>query len=417
MTPELARKVRELVDAGAKIIGPKPVRSPSLQNYPKCDAEVREIADALWDNHRVICGKTFEEIAAADDLPADFAFSSPAAEATLRYIHRHLPDADLYFVANGADTAVQVDATFRIAGRRPEIWDPQTGEISMPAVFEDLGNRVRVPMHLNRLQSVFVVFRAPLPSSGIVQVSAQPATPIAKCTDPPIVLTQDASGRVTAQIFCNGRFELKESAGGTQALEVADVPPLRALTGPWQLRFPAGWDAPEQIELDRLISWSEHDDPGIKYFSGTATYTKSFQGPPESELAGSRWFLDLGDVQVISQVTLNGHDLGTCWKPPFRIDVTEALTSGQNELVIQVTNLWANRLIGDEQFPDDAQWEGPYLAAWPDWFLQGTPRPEPRRKTFAVVKHYNKDSPLLPSGLLGPVTLKAARVVSVPPAS
>ncbi len=130
-------------------------------------------------------------------------------------------------------------------------------------------------------------------------------------------------------------------------------------------------------------------------------------------MPSSRWFLDLGEVQVIAQVTLNGHDLGTHWKPPFRIDVTKALTSGQNALEIQVTNLWSNRLIGDEQLPDDSQWEGKYLASWPEWFLKGTPRSEPGRKTFAVVKHYNKQSPLLPSGLLGPVTLRAARVVPV----
>jgi hypothetical protein len=117
----------------------------------------------------------------------------------------------------------------------------------------------------------------------------------------------------------------------------------------------------------------------------------------------------LGDVQVIAEVTLNGHDLGILWKPPYRVLITTALERGRNDLEIRVTNLWPDRLIGDEQFPDGAQWSDMYLQAWPQWFLQGRPRPEPRRKTFAVVKHYDKSSPLLTSGLLGPVTLKTSK--------
>ncbi|NLS90567.1 MAG: hypothetical protein GXX96_00085 [Planctomycetaceae bacterium] len=413
MTPELARRVRELVEAGAKVIGPRPIRSPSYQDFPKCDDDVRQVADALWDADRVICGKTFEEIAAADGLPPDFAYSSPAENASLQYIHRRVPDADIYFVANGADEAVEAAVTFRVGGRRPEIWDPQTGEISIPAVFENLGDRVRLPIHFDRLQSLFVVFRAPVPKSGIVHVGVKPAAPVVGGSDPPILLTQNDSGRVDAQVYCNGRFELKRSSGEVQVLEVADVPAPRQISGPWQIRFPAGWDAPEEIQLDALISWTDYDHAGVKYFSGTATYGTSFQGPAESELAHGRWRLDLGDVQVIARLKLNGHDLGTCWKPPFCVDVTSALKTGQNELEVQVTNLWPNRLIGDEQFPDDATWKGLYLESWPEWFLKGKPRPEPGRKTFAIVRHYGKESPLLPSGLLGPVMLKASRIVSI----
>jgi hypothetical protein len=411
MTPELARRIRELVEAGAKVIGPKPSCSPSLQDYPQCDQEVRQIADPLWNDHRVISGKTFEEIAQADGLAADFAFSSPSENTTLHYIHRRSADTDLYFVANGNDAPAEVDATFRVAGRRPEIWNPQTGEISIPAVFEDLGDRIRLPIHLDRLQSVFVVFRAPLPKDAIVRVAAQTASPASDDTDPSIVLTQDPDGHVTARVSCNGRFDLEHSSGTRETLEVADLSSARQLDGPWHLRFPPGWDAPEQIELDKLSSWTEHEHPGVKYFSGTATYQAEFEGPSASELAGNQWLLDLGDVQVIAQVKLNDHDLGILWKPPFRIDVTKALVPGRNNLAIEVTNLWPNRLIGDEQFPDDALWKGLYLESWPDWFLQRKPRPEPRRKTFAVVKHYNKESPLLPSGLLGPVTLSPQRMV------
>ena len=419
MTPDLARRVRDLVEAGATVIGPKPVRSPSLHDFPNCDEEVREIADALWDSGRVIWGKTFEQIAEADGLAPDFAFSSPSSEADLRYIHRRLAaDTDLYFVANGADQAADVVASFRVSGRRPELWNPETGAISLPAVFDEVDGRIRLPMHLDRLQSVFVAFRSPAPDNRIVGVVAKPDgeapnSPSPENPGPSIVLTQGETGMVHAEVFAEGAFELSYSDGSRRTIEVAEVPGPRELSGPWQVRFPSGWDAPEQIELDELISWTEHEDSGVRHFSGTATYRTAFDGVPESPTPRQKWFLDLGDVQVIARVRLNGRDLGTLWKPPFRVDVTDALRPGRNELEVCVTNLWPNRLIGDEHFPDDARWEGIYLESWPDWFLEGRPRPEPRRKTFAVVKHYGKESPLLPSGLLGPVTLNGAETIEV----
>jgi hypothetical protein len=144
----------------------------------------------------------------------------------------------------------------------------------------------------------------------------------------------------------------------------------------------------------------------VRYFSGTATYRKVFS--LQSSVISHRTYLDLGRVEVIAEVWLNGKPLGTLWKPPFRCDVTSALRDGENELEIRVTNLWPNRLIGDEQFPDDlakGSWGG--IPAWPAWLKQGQPRPESRRQTFFTWKHWDKDDALLPSGLLGPVTLQS----------
>ncbi len=132
--------------------------------------------------------------------------------------------------------------------------------------------------------------------------------------------------------------------------------------------------------------------------------------PRRNTSDGKGWFLDLGDVQVIAEVCLNGQQLGTLWKPPFRVEITDALKPGENELEIRVTNLWVNRLTGDEQFPADIAWGDRFLEAWPTWFLEDRPRPEPRRKTLTVVKHYSKDGPLMKSGLLGPVTLQTAEM-------
>jgi hypothetical protein len=172
--------------------------------------------------------------------------------------------------------------------------------------------------------------------------------------------------------------------------------------------FPAGWGAPPEIHLDKLLSWPEHSDARVRYFSGTATYKTSFAALEVD--ADCKIFLDLGRVEVIAEVWLNGKSLGTLWKPPFDCEVTGLLRAKANDLEVRVTNLWPNRLIGDEQFPDDCaadgSWRKGVIPAWPEWLKTGKPRPEPRRLTFCTWKHWGQDDALLPSGLLGPVTLR-----------
>ncbi len=179
-----------------------------------------------------------------------------------------------------------------------------------------------------------------------------------------------------------------------------------ALAGPWDVVFPPNLGAPPSATFDRLVSWTERPEDGIRYFSGTATYTREFELNPEKLGPGREVWLDLGDVQVIAEVRLNGQDLGILWKPPFRLNATTALKPGTNRLEVRVTNLWPNRMIGDEQLPDTTVWKRkpPLPAKWPDWVLKGEPRPD-GRVTFCTRKVYKKNDPLLESGLLGPVRL------------
>jgi len=185
------------------------------------------------------------------------------------------------------------------------------------------------------------------------------------------------------------------------------------VTGPWQVQFPADWGAPDHVALDKLISWSDHGDPGVKYFSGVATYTRTVNIPAEMLGNDRRLYLDLGNVQVMAQVTLNGKDLGTAWKPPYRVDITDAAQPGENALELKVANLWVNRLIGDEQLPEDSgrDPEGS-LQEWPRWLNEGAPSPA-GRYTFTTWRLWTKDAPLQPSGLLGPVVLQPTQVVPV----
>ena len=197
---------------------------------------------------------------------------------------------------------------------------------------------------------------------------------------------------------------------------VAALPPAgTAVTGPWQVSFPAGWDAPASATFDTLVPWNEHGDNGIKYFSGTATYRKSVKLKAESGKREERVMLDLGVVKNFAEVTVNGKKFPVLWKPPFRLDITDAVKgSDAADLEIKVTNLWPNRLIGDDRlYAEDCEWNGKIvkgkkevaIAKIPEWVKDGKPSPAGRH-TFTTWKHWSKEDDLLPSGLIGPVHIR-----------
>lgn len=223
---------------------------------------------------------------------------------------------------------------------------------------------------------------------------------------PPRPRVSLAQGSLVLAAAEPGSYTFSTAKGQAKTVEVPSVPQPVEVAGPWAVTFPAGLGAPAQATFERLVSWPDHADTGIKYFSGTAVYRKNLTIPAESLGAGRTLELDLGRVQVIAEVRLNGKDLGILWKAPFRVDVTDAAKAGDNELEVRVTNLWPNRLIGDEQYLDDCEWNGITLKRWPDWMVKGEPRPVPQRVAFTTWKHWNKDSPLQPSGLIGPVVFR-----------
>jgi hypothetical protein len=231
--------------------------------------------------------------------------------------------------------------------------------------------------------------------------------------EPAAELRRSADGQLLLEAWRNGGYEVKTASGRTLRGQVDGLPAPRPIDGPWDLRFPAGAGAPPQVALDRLISWSRHPDPGVKYFSGTAVYHATFRVPGDAATANRAVYLDLGRVAVIAEVTLNGRGLGLAWKTPFRIEATQALRTGENVLEVRVTNLAVNRAIGDEQLPEDSE-RNPdgQLRAWPKWLLEGKPSPT-GRLTLATYRVWKKDSPLQESGLLGPVKLYATRKVAL----
>jgi hypothetical protein len=448
MTLEVASKVAELVAGGAIVVGPKPTATPGLTNYPECDQTLQELAKKVWDEnaeHHVIAGKSVGEVLEEHGLKPDFRFKldrqptddslTPAAEEFalpnkkrskltmptegLNWIHRRLPDGDYYFVANPQYRDVNAVCTFRAGDKAPEIWNPATGDMRTVAVFTS-GEDVQVPIHFGPAESLFVVFRNPVnPAQQIVKLARNGEElfgPDAQPTELPRLYLQDGKPYLVAGQ--SGTYELKLASGETATVEVKDTATPVAINGPWTVEFQPNRGAPAKAEFDKLADWTKRSEEGIKYFSGNATYHTTFNVDTLTT-ANTQWELDLGDVQVIARVRLNGKDLGVLWKQPFTADVSSALRAGQNDLEVEVTNLWPNRMIGDEQYPDDCSKDGSWnkgpLKAWPDWIKNHTPRPEPRRITFTTFKYYDKDSKLLPSGLIGPVKLQPVVSYEVKP--
>lgn len=299
-------------------------------------------------------------------ITPDFESNEP-----LRYNHRRLPNGDLYFISNPSDAARSVVCRFRVSGMRAELWNPLTGtRRGLTRSVQTADGRTELSLSLEGTESLFVVFRK--------------------------ALSREVAERESSRI---------QGAAKTPATALE-------ISGPWQVNFQAQRGAPVGgIKLDRLMSLSEHPDAAVKYFSGRATYRTSFIGP-NSELAtrDTKLLLDLGGVQVMAEVTLNGRNLGTLWCAPFRVDVSSAVTPGENRLEVRVVNLWPNRMIGDAQLPDGTERSVTgrpkgSTENWPEWVIKGEPNPA-GRVTWAAYEPFKQDSVLLPSGLLGPVTIR-----------
>ena len=590
MTPALLRKLKALAEAGATIVGSPPQRSPSLSGYPQCDAEVKELAARIWADcdglrlterrlgrGRVVWQTEPEKVLRRSGIAPDFVSERP-----LRHIHRIAGDADLYFVANSAPLRVNTTATFRVSGKTPHLWWPQSGRRERAPLYQERDGLTTVALTLEPSGSVFVVFRAasgrdrpvvslarngkplfsavpepPLPvvvrtalygvpndprrtrdvaqkvrrfleqgqysfpvsamaegddpapnviktltveysiggklysvrgpdpttiylTADVLKITVEkarygvladpkrtrdvrdrvqrladagetsfqvarmaegddPAVLVVKTleldytrngehvstrgTDPEVIdlkqpvldqpervadVTGASPGRIRVLAFEPGLYQARTAAGKRRERNLTGLPAPVQLGGPWEVRFAPNLGAPQAATFDRLISWTARLEAGIKYFSGAATYFKTFRLPPRMPSGRRRLFLDLGRVEVMARVKLNGKDLGLLWKPPFRLDITDAVSSGENKLEVRVINLWPNRMIGDEQLPEDSdRYPEGNLKAWPQWLQAGKPSPA-GRICFSTWRLWKKTDTLLDSGLLGPVTISAA---------
>ena len=340
MRPELLAKIKTLVNEGLVVLGPAPERSPSLMAYPEADGAVQLMAEELWNGNKNYVGKgrvyseayslqqVFDDLKLRPDFSLD---GEEQQEKATMFIHRTLNDeGELYFISNQTDAESRITPTFRVKNLKPELWNPVNGEIhSLPYTEKD--SLISVPLTLQPLESVFVVFRHTVPT-------------------------------------------------GRKQVYSVDEAQSMPLNNDWQVHFLQRGKTETEftVAFDSLYDWASATDERIKYFSGTATYTKNVTIEKTNTQA---YILDLGQAMVMAKVKVNGKYAGGVWTSPYRIDVTDYVKDGENTLEVMVVNNWMNRLIGDARLP------------------------EQDRITWTNVQSWNADSHLQPSGLIGPVRL------------
>ena len=346
MRSEHVAMLGELAEKGAKIFAPKPVRAPSYQNHKEADAELKKRIEKYWDSGLIQTPDAFD--AAVSRMQPDCVVPEK-----IFFNHHTIGSDDFYFLSNQLNRQREVIATFRVKGKQPELWNPVTGKTLPDPTWKALEDgRTEVRLQMPAAGSIFVAFRSPTQSTGE--------------TEPQLIAKE-----------------------------------VMSLNENWAVNFDPNRGPAAPVEFDKLIPWNESADNEIKYYSGSATYRKTFTLPsiPQS---GSLW-LDLGEVGVMANVTLNGKSLGLLWCPPFKVDMRSAAKPGKNTVEIELTNLWINRFIGDEAFE--------YQNIYPQ-IREGQPLPDDQiRKTFEFrfggrnAKHWKATDALRPSGLIGPVRI------------
>ncbi|MDR1675064.1 MAG: glycoside hydrolase family 2 [Tannerella sp.] len=349
VSPEAAKKIKSMKKAGATII----------------------------DLHT---GENTRDALLKKGVIPDFIYESRKPNALIDYIHRRTDSVEIYYVVNRNEQPEYLRVSFRVEGRMPELWHPETGAINEYPVYQTAAGRTTLPLFLEPFGSVFVVFRKPQAAAHYESISFDgknlfPELPQDTFDTQPFVFQKDGKHLP----LLAGNWTLSSYEGKTQTFDAGiETIPVDAA---WEVRFDTAWGGPEKIRFDKLVLWNEHPDDGIRYYSGTAEYATVFRLRAEQR-RDKRVYLDLGELYNLAEVHVNGQPAGVWWQPPFSQDITDLLKDGENTLQIQVVNLWPNRLIGDQ-------------------FL-----PEEKRFTKTNIKKFRKEHPLRPSGLAGPVTIR-----------
>lgn len=326
------------------------------------------------------------------------------------YAHRKTKTHDIYFVYNDTGKYQLVDGSFEVSEKIPELWDARTGKTKQLAAFSFDEELTNVAFRLAPNESAFVVFADD--ANGKTRLSPQ----LVRDNNVEAIYNQSYDTQLLSTANQNISLQID---GELKEMSINNLPQQQSLSGSWQVTFEEEYGLAQSFTFDTLSNWKDSSNPDIRAYSGIATYDKRFIINAELLKAGQQVYLDLGEVADSAQVFINGKRAGVVWIAPFSLDVTEYLQAGENQLSIKVANSWMNRLITDEAYPDSSGiWRenGKNVALMPDWYTQNKPLPnsgkEGHRRTFTTHQFVSKDDPLLDSGLLGPVSLKAKRVIS-----
>ena len=384
---EVLTKIEELVKEGATIVlgQTKPVRATGISNYPESDKTVNAISSELWGEGngqmqvrslgkgKIYSGGTMPDILKNNNTLPDF-------EGPFEYIHRGDSNADIYFISGKGNA----ECTFRVKDKKPEIWDPVTGQTSEAISYRSTNDgRTVVLLDLPENGSAFVVFREKTGNGHFTSVSGP--------ENPELVSKDSHSAKLL--FWKSGDYAFTASDLKTKKIQ-ATVEPVLEVPGSWKVIFdPATGVKAWETLFEKLTLWNEHSNPQIKYFSGTATYAKSFTLTAEQAKLPIR--LQLGEIHDISRVWVNGKDLGIVWTYPWAVNLRGVATEGANELKVEVTNCWANRLVGDAGLPES------------QWTTKTNVRRVPDRSVYKDGHQaFSANDELMPSGLVGPVRIE-----------
>jgi len=357
---DVLKSLDKLVYDGAVVIGRRPERTTSLKNYPDCDAEVKMITDKLWGNcagekvlsnrygkGKVYWGKSVQEVLEELDIPPDFEVKGiDNCDYHIDYIHRKTETDDIYFVSNSSQIVENVTCVFRVdKSRIPEIWDAETGLIQRQVEYSIVENGISMELIMDPLASRFVVFK------------------------------NKSTGKNDAGLSYDLQFGFYHSqkSGENNTIDISDN---------WDISFDTEMGGPKSHPVEKLASWSDIDHEGVKYYSGSASYSREFTLDGETISKDLEAFIVFEDIQEMARVSVNGNDCGIVWTPPYKANITQYLKEGTNNITVQVINTWNNRIVGDLSNPEQ----------------------KPYTNTNAKVR-FTENSPLLKSGLIGKVEI------------
>jgi hypothetical protein len=391
------RRLVEIAESGVTVVGKAPGR---LAGYGHSEADYETFAE-LAERLAVYLqpANDWQSRLGEHDLTPDL---TAADNDTLIYEHRRVGTTDVYFMVNESSAPDTLLLNVRVRGKQPERWNPLTGTISPIRRYAPTATGTRLQLALEGEESVFLVFR------DDVEMTAPIAASNWKEPDLRILGYRPISEPWTVSF--------READGFVGPAGFTEVNGLDALP---KNNDPAGITT---LPFQALTDWTDHPDERVRYYSGTATYRTEFDFRPTSN---ATYHLDLGEVNIIAAVKLNGKDLGVQWMKPLRVDITDAVREGTNVLEIAVTNLWSNRLIGEERYPKQ---DGGYKLEryrngngvklkMPAWYVNNEPVPPGPRTTFTTSDFYDADDALFPSGLKGPVKIIALEELVFAPAA
>ncbi len=390
--------VRRFVEQGGVVIGLRPTGPLGLipaRQQATYDAIAREMWSGCtggekqsdYGKGRIYCTQDARAALDVIRLAPDFSYELDGQNAGAQdgtafdFVHRQSAGTDIYFVRNTLNQSVKATLSFRVGGRAPQIWTVDDGSIAPALVYREIKGRTEIPLTFPAHGSGFLIFEKPL-APHLTQILQNGAEVFPSIRRGKGVF---AAGSGIAGLT-RGAYELIESNGRRTNLVIPSPHPPAPTFGAWTLSFPPGWGAPSEISVNRFQSWTRWSDPGVRYFSGTATYHALLRVPAGTLAPDRQVWLNLGDAREIASVSVNGSSVGTVWRAPFAVRIDSQLHTGDNAVAIEVTNLWPNRIIGDLQ-PD-----------------AGT------RYTHTNVRAYTAASPLLESGLLEPVRVRMVRI-------